>query len=53
MLSYENLRNIIEIYNNCPIFLKGESNNSDAFKTSLDYNIDLNLTDEKIDRLLR
>lgn len=35
-INLEHLKNIIEIYNNCPLFLQGDSNNSDNFKGSLD-----------------
>jgi hypothetical protein len=31
-MSYEKLKNIMEIYNNCPTFLKGDANNSENFR---------------------
>jgi Ca2+-binding EF-hand superfamily protein len=37
-LSYEKLNAVIQIYNHCPARLKGDNNNSDCFKASLDYN---------------
>ncbi|CDW82666.1 ef hand family protein [Stylonychia lemnae] len=53
MLKYESLKQIIEIYNNAPIFLKGDSNNSDNFKRNMDTNKDLYDDYQRLDRLLK
>lgn len=53
-LSYNKLRGVIDVHVNCPSRLKGDSNNSSAFKVSLEYQTDLrNLSNEKIDKLVR
>ena len=53
MLTFENLKDIIEVYSNCPLFMKGDSNNSDCFKGSLDLNVDFERKYERVDKLLK
>jgi hypothetical protein len=53
VLSYENLRNIIEIYNNCPTFLRGDANNSDNFRSNMDTNKDLTVSQDRVDKLFQ
>lgn len=36
-LSYVRLKSLLNIYNSCPARLKGDSNNSDAFKRSIEH----------------
>jgi len=52
-LIFENLKDIIEVYSNCPLFMKGDSNNSDCFKGSLDSNKEFTNKYERIDKLLK
>ena len=35
-LSFEKLKNIMEIYNNCPTFLRGDANNSDNLRHNME-----------------
>jgi hypothetical protein len=53
ILDFKNLKDIIEIYSNCPLFMKGDSNNSDCFKGSLDLNRDVSSKYERVDKLLK
>ena len=54
MLNYNKLRAVLDIYTSLPARLKGDSNNSNAFKVSLEYQTDLsNLSNDKIDKLIR
>ena len=54
MLSFKRLRAAIDVFMQCPSRLKGDSNNSDSFKVSLEYQTDLRTTNnEKTDKLIR
>lgn len=54
MLSYNKLRSVIDIYNACPSRLKGDINNSDAFKGSLDYATDIkNVSNDRSEKLIK
>ena len=55
MLSYTKLRSVIDIFNACPSRIKGDSNNSDAFKESLEFDFDIHCKDHitKSEKLVR
>ena len=54
ILSYNKLKAIINVYMSLPSLLKGDSNNSNAFKFSLEYQKEMNnLFMNKTDRLIK
>lgn len=53
MLSYTKLKAVIDVYMSCPSRLKGDSNNSNSFKVSLEYQTDIKTLSDKTDKLIR
>ena len=53
VLKFDKFKQIMEVYQNCPLFLKGDSNNSDSFKASMDRNKDLQGSQDRLDKLFR
>ncbi|CDW76593.1 ef hand family protein [Stylonychia lemnae] len=54
ILSYIKLRGVIDVQMSCPSRLKGDSNNSNSFKVSLEYQTDIkNASNDKTDKLIR
>ena len=48
------MRNVIEVYSNMPLFLKGDSNNSDNFKASMDFAASVPVTKaDRVNKLFR
>eukprot|EP00347_Sterkiella_histriomuscorum_P007996 403346767 len=54
ILSYNRLRAVMDVYISCPSRLKGDSNNSNSFKVSLEYQTDIKgISNDKTDKLVR
>lgn len=53
-LSYVKLKALINIYNTCPARLKGDSNNSDAFKRSVEHLKNMShISKDKTEKIVR